>query len=127
MLNDFRYYIPTDFTLVHYAAVALNSEMKSDQFATKWQDPQDCIRNAEKEVHNLWTIEYKRTLREKITSSCLFAIPITVQEENGSSIPPRESSCSTTSQFTLSEFGPLPSWEKYKWARIAANKLDPYD
>ena len=60
-----RYYTLADFALVHYAAVALNPEMKFDYFSTEWQDRQDWIRNAEKEVHNLWTTEYKFSLRER--------------------------------------------------------------
>lgn len=127
MLNVFRYYTLTDFAPVHYTAVVLNPEMKFDYFATEWHDRQDWIRNAEKEVHNLWTIKYKRTLGERNHLELPLRHTYNGSRENGSSNSPPESSSSIPSQFTLSEFGALPSWKKNKRARIAADKLDPYD
>ena len=127
MLNVSRYYTLADFAPVHYAAVALNPEMKFDYFATEWQDRQDWIRNAEKEVHNLWTIEYKRTLGERNHLELPLRHTYHGSRDNGSSMSLTESSSSTPSQFTLSEFGALPSWKRNKRARIAADKLDPYD
>ena len=49
----FRYYTLTDIAPVHYAAVALNPEMKFDYFETEWKDRKDWVHNAEKEVQNL--------------------------------------------------------------------------
>ena len=107
--------------------MALNPEMKFDCFATEWQDRPDWIRNAEKEVLKLWTTEYKQTLRE--TNHLEFPLRHTYHgsKNNSTSVSLPESSSSTSSQFALSEFGTLPSWKKNKRARIAADKLDPYD
>ena len=88
MLNVFRYYTLTDFAPVHYAAVALNPEMKFDYFATEWHDRQDWIRNAEKEVHNLWTIEYKHTLGERNHLELPLRHTYNGSRENGTSISP---------------------------------------
>ena len=126
-----RYYTLADFAPVHYAAVALNPEMKFDYFATEWQERQDWIRNAKKEVNNLWTTEYKCSLGARNNLELPLRHSNHISPHGSSSkechprIPPVVSA--TQSPFTLSEFGALPSWKKNKQARIAADKLDSYE
>ena len=108
-------------------AVALNLGMKFDYFVTEWQDRPDWIRNAEKEVHKLWTTEYKHTLLETNQLELPLRHTYHGSKDSGTSVSLPESSSSTSSQFALSEFGTLPIWKRNKRARIAADKLDPYD
>ena len=91
MLNVSRYYTLTDFAPVHYAAVALNPELQFDYFATKWLDRQDWIRNAEEEVHNPSTIEYKRILGERNHLELPLQHTYHGSKANGSSISLTES------------------------------------
>lgn len=128
-MGIFRYYTLTDVAPVHYAAVALNPEMKFDYFETEWKDRQDWVRNAEKEVQNLWKTEYKNTSGEANN----FELPLrhhnnlqpTITPPYRIGIAPPESSAPTP--FRQSDYGDIPSWKKNKRARIAADKLDPYD
>ena len=125
----FRYYTLTDVAPVHYAAVALNPEMKFDYFETEWKDRKDWVQNAEKEVQNLWQTEYKNTSQEANN----FELPLrhnnnlqpTIAQPYRIGISPPKSLAHTP--LTQSDYGDLPSWKKNKRARIAADKLDPYD
>jgi len=103
--------------------------MKFDYFETEWKDRQDWVRNAEKEVQNLWQTEYKNTSGEGNN----FELPLrhnnnlqpTITPPYRIGITPLESSAHTP--LTQSDYGEFPSWKKNKRARIAANRLDPYD
>ena len=105
--------------------------MKFDYFTTEWHDREDWIRNAEKEVNKLWTTEYKCFLGERnnlelpLRHSNHFRSQAPSSKESHPCISSSESAAQ--SHFTLSEFGVLPSWKKHKQARIAADKLDPYE
>ena len=116
---------------MHYAEVTLNPEMKFYYFATEWQDRQDWIRNAEKEVNKLSSTEYKCSLGERnnLELPLRHSSHIRPQALPSNESNPRKSSSesATQSHFTLAEFGALPSWKKNKQARIAADKLDPYE
>ena len=105
--------------------------MNFDYFATEWQDRQGWIRNAEKEVNKLWTTEYKSSLWEwnNLELPLRHSNHIRPQAPPSNEIQHRISSSksATQSHFTLSEFGALLSWKKNKQARIAADKLDPYE
>ena len=127
--GNFRYYALTDIAPVHYAAVALNPEMKFDYFHTEWKDRQDWIRNAEKVVQPLWQTEYKNTsgvqnnleLSLRHSHNLQQPWPIPCNTSNTPSQPV------TRSIFSRSELGDLPSWKRNKRARIAADKHDLYD
>jgi len=103
--------------------------MKFDYFETEWQDRQDWVRKAEKEVQNLWKSEYKNTSGE----GNILELPLRDNYTLQPTVPPpprisiTRSEPSAHTPFTLSEFGDLPRWKMNKQARIAADKLDPYD
>lgn len=102
--------------------------MKFDYFETEWKDRQDWIRNAEKEVQNLWKNEYKRTSE----AHHIHELPIRNSQFQSSSPPSLSLGISSPdpparSHLAVPEFIDVPSWKKNKRARIAADKLDVYD
>lgn len=58
-LPGIRYFSLTGLAPIHYAAVALNPEMKLEYFEQEWADKPDWVEVAKTETAALWKEEYK--------------------------------------------------------------------
>ena len=53
-----RHYTLTDLVPAHFAAIALNPEMKFKYFESEWESRADWITNGKDAVRTLWETQY---------------------------------------------------------------------
>ena len=126
-LENIRYYTLTDLVPVHFAAIALNPEMKFKYFESEWESRADWIVNRKDAVRKLWESQYKPA-------------PTTPQEERlrvayyiSASNSPAATTATTTSGSTVpgesseASLTHIPDWQKRKRQRLMSDNCDDLD